>query len=174
MTTSDPVLADLGAAIDDALAAAELPAVDDVGFERPRDPDHGDWASTLALRLAKPARMAPRAIAEAVVANLSLPEAVASVEVAGPGFLNFRLSADHNADMVREILASGTSLRDTGPTGQQVNVEFVSANPTGPLHIGHGRWAAVGDTIAELLRATGNDVVREYYLNDAGGQIVTF
>ncbi len=174
MTTSDPVLRDLGAAIDAALAAADLPAIDDAGFERPRDPDHGDWASTLALRLAKPARMAPRAIAEAVVANLALPSSVASVEVAGPGFLNFRLSSDHNADMVRAILATGSSLRATTPTGQTVNVEFVSANPTGPLHIGHGRWAAVGDTIAELLTVTGNEVVREYYLNDAGGQVVTF
>ncbi len=174
MTSHDPVLADLGAAIDAALAAADLPPVDDPAFERPRDPDHGDWASTLALRLAKPARMAPRAIADAVVEHLELPGSVSSVEVAGPGFLNFRLSQDVVADMVRDILARGSSLRPVEPTGRRINVEFVSANPTGPLHVGHGRWAAVGDAIAELLLATGNEVVREYYLNDAGGQIVTF
>lgn len=171
---ADPVLAELGMAIDAALAAADLPAIEDVGFERPRDPDHGDWASTLALRLSKPARMAPRAIADAVVANLVLPASVASVEVAGPGFLNFRLSDDHTAGMVRDILARGTSLRAVASTGKRVNVEFVSANPTGPLHIGHGRWAAVGDCLAQLLEAVGHDVVREYYLNDAGGQVVTF
>ncbi|MBY5163827.1 arginine--tRNA ligase [Salsipaludibacter albus] len=174
MTSSDPVLVDLGAAIDAALAAADLPPVDDPAFERPRDPDHGDWASTLALRLAKPARMAPRAIADAVVAHLDLPDAVASVEIAGPGFLNFRLSDDHNATMVRDILARGRALRPVERTGERINVEFVSANPTGPLHIGHGRWAAVGDAVAELLAAVGHEVVREYYVNDAGGQVVTF
>lgn len=174
MSATDPVLVDLDAAIDAALAAAGLPSVDDVGFERPRDPDHGDWASTLALRLAKPARMAPRAIADAVATHLVLPSSVASVEVAGPGFLNFRLSADHTTSMVRDILARGSSLRPVAPTGVRVNVEFVSANPTGPLHIGHGRWAAVGDCLAQLLEAVGHEAVREYYLNDAGGQIITF
>ncbi len=174
MTATDPVLAELGSAIDAALAAADLPPVDDPAFERPRDPDHGDWASTLALRLAKPARMAPRAIADTLVEHLVLPASVSSVEVAGPGFLNFRLSADVVADMVRDILARGSSLRAVAATGRRVNVEFVSANPTGPLHLGAGRWAALGDAWAALIATTGDEVVREYYVNDAGGQILTW
>jgi arginyl-tRNA synthetase len=170
----DPVLHDLGSRLRAALAAAGLPDIDP-GFERPKQADHGEWASTLAMRLAKPAQKAPRDIAQAVVDHLDLPDQVASVEIAGPGFLNFRFSPAYYANLVRSVVASGEQFghlpqSDDAPV---VNVEFVSANPTGPLHVGAGRWAATGDAIAALLEATGHRVTREYYVNDAGEQIRT-
>ena len=170
-TDLDPVLADLAQRLRKALEAADLPLADP-DFERPRDPDHGDWATAVALRLAKPAKRNPREIAQAVVDALELPDAVATVDVAGPGFLNFRFSDAYWHDVVVRVLdAGGTWGRTTTATPEKVNVEFVSANPTGPLHAGAGRWAATGDAIAELLAAVGHDVEREYYVNDAGEQV---
>ena len=172
----DPALADLAARIAAALAAADLPAAD-VELERPRQPEHGDWATTVALTLAKPAKRPPRAIADALVEHLELPAAVESVEIAGPGFVNFRLAHSYLEDVVRRVLDAGEGYgrhqRDA-MTRERVNAEFVSANPTGPLHVGAGRWAAAGDAIAALLEADGHDVSREYYVNDHGEQIRRF
>jgi arginyl-tRNA synthetase len=172
----DPVLADLADRIRAALAAAGLPDTDPA-LERPKQADHGDWATTVALRLAKPAKRAPRDIAQAVVDHLELPEVVTEATIAGPGFVNFRFAHRYHEDLVRRILTEGLSYaRRELPDDERetVNVEFVSANPTGPLHVGAGRWAATGDAIAELLEASGHAVTREYYVNDAGEQIRRF
>jgi arginyl-tRNA synthetase len=148
---------------------------DQVAFtlERPRDPTHGDFATNLAMQLARRDRTNPRQMAERVVAALDLSAAtLASVEIAGPGFINFRLAADTLTQDFQRILAEGTQFgRSRTGIGKTVNVEFVSANPTGPLHVGHGRGAALGDGIAALLEWTGHEVVREFYVNDAGVQI---
>ena len=172
----DPVLADLCDRLRAALTAADLPDADP-DLERPRQPEHGEWATTLALRLAKPAEAAPRDIAQRIVEHLDVPAQVAEVEIAGPGFVNFRLSEQYYADLVRGIVTRERSYgRSTLPDDERehVNVEFVSANPTGPLHVGAGRWAATGDAIAELLEAAGHEVTREYYVNDAGEQVRRF
>jgi arginyl-tRNA synthetase len=172
----DPVLGDLASRIRAALVAAGLPEIDPA-LERPKQADHGDWATTAPLRLAKPAKRPPREIAEALVDHLELPAAVESVDIAGPGFVNFRLAHRYHEDLIRRVLdegqAFGRRTRD-GSEVESVNVEFVSANPTGPLHVGTGRWAATGDAIAALLEAAGHHVVREYYVNDAGEQIRRF
>jgi arginyl-tRNA synthetase len=157
-----------------ALADAGLPDRDP-DFERPRNRAHGDWATNVALTLAKPAGKAPREIAQAIVDHLVLPDGVERVEVAGPGFVNFHLAHAALTEIVREAVSQGDSWGRSGEgKGQRVNVEFVSANPTGPLHVGHGRQAAVGDAIASLLEATGWLVEREYYFNDAGSQMDRF
>jgi arginyl-tRNA synthetase len=143
-------------------------------LERPRDPSFGDWATNLAMVLAKQLGQRPRDFAAAVVERLDFARAgVSSAEVAGPGFINFRVSSNVFAEGLRALIAAGDQFgRST--VGQQcaVNVEFVSANPTGPLHVGHGRQAALGDAIASLLSATGWRVTREFYYNDAGAQIM--
>ncbi len=172
----DPVLGELAQRIRAALQAAGLPDADPA-LERPKLPEHGDWATTAPLRLAKPARRPPREIAQALVDHLEVPEAVAGVEIAGPGFVNFRFAHRYHEDLVRRIIAEGTDFgRQTLPEAERehVNVEFVSANPTGPLHVGAGRWAATGDAIAAMLEAAGHHVTREYYVNDAGEQIRRF
>ncbi len=147
----------------------------DVEFtlERPRDPSHGDLSTNLAMQLARRDRSNPRALADRVAAAIDLgATGVRVVEIAGPGFLNFRLAADTLAASHAEILAQGDAFGRSGfGAGKRVNVEFVSANPTGPLHVGHGRGAAQGDGIAALLEWTGHEVVREFYINDAGLQI---
>jgi arginyl-tRNA synthetase len=174
--TLDPVLADLVDRLRAALQAAGLPDADP-DLERPRQPEHGEWATTLALRLAKPAKQPPREIAQQVVDHLDTPEQVATVEIAGPGFINFRLSPAYYAGLVRRVVAEGPDFgrRLRGEEDRErINVEFVSANPTGPLHVGAGRWAATGDAIAALLEASGHEVVREYYVNDAGEQVRKF
>jgi arginyl-tRNA synthetase len=158
-----------------ARVAAMLGAPPDVPIEleTPREKAHGDLSTNLAMALARPLKSPPRTIAERIVAALSLPPGlVEKVEVAGPGFINFRLAAGHLAATLREVLEAG---RDYGrhPSGapRRVNVEFVSANPTGPLHVGHGRQAALGDAIASLLEWTGWEVTREFYYNDTGAQM---
>ena len=147
----------------------------DVEFtlERPRDPSHGDLATNLAMQVARRVRANPRAVAEQVVAALALPDGViAATEVAGPGFINFRLATETLAAVHARILAEADRYgRALSGAGRRINVEFVSANPTGPLHVGHGRGAALGDAIAALLEWTGHTVVREFYINDAGVQI---
>jgi len=156
-----------------AAAAIGAPAGVTPALERPRDPAHGDWATNLAMTLAKPLGRKPRDIATELVAHLDLAAAgVASVEIAGPGFINFRLDAGAHARGLAEILAQGATYgRTTDVHGKPVNVEFVSANPTGPLHVGHGRQAALGDAISALLEGAGYTVTREFYYNDAGVQI---
>ncbi|MDP2227386.1 MAG: arginine--tRNA ligase [Moraxellaceae bacterium] len=142
-----------------------------VQFERTRDPAHGDWASNIALASAKAAGRKPREIAEKLVAALPASTVVTKVEIAGPGFINFFLSADSRFAVVRQILddVNAFSSPDIG-RGEKVLLEFVSANPTGPMHVGHGRGAAYGSALANILRATGYNVQREYYINDAGRQ----
>ncbi|HUR94171.1 MAG TPA: arginine--tRNA ligase [Gemmatimonadales bacterium] len=142
-------------------------------LERPRDAGHGDLATNLAMVLAKRERTNPRKTAERVIGELQLPaELVERTEIAGPGFINFWLAQDQLAFALRRILDLGASYgRSTSGAGLKVNVEFVSANPTGPLHVGHGRGAALGDAIGALLEWTGHAVTREFYINDAGVQI---
>ncbi|QTP53684.1 arginine--tRNA ligase [Billgrantia sulfidoxydans] len=138
-----------------------------------KDKAHGDYATNLALTLAKPAGRKPRELAEALIAALPASDAVERVEIAGPGFINFFAATDAAAQVVRQVLDAGDAFgRSLAGRGQKVQVEFVSANPTGPLHVGHGRGAAIGDCICRLLEATGHDVTREFYYNDAGAQIV--
>ncbi len=148
-------------------------AADGVSLERPRNPEHGDWASNVALTLAGTLRRAPRAIAEEVAERFDASRAgVESVDVAGPGFINFRLVPDYLAAGLRDVLAADESYGRSDAGGDEpVVVEFVSANPTGPLHPGHGRQLVLGDAISELLAWTGYEVHREYYYNDAGEQI---
>lgn len=167
--------ADLAVLVRAALDAAGLPQAEPA-FERPRSREHGDWATNVALTLAKPTGRPPREIAAAIVEHLDLPASVEAVEVAGPGFLNFRLGRAVLEEIVRQAVREGSAWGRTAPDGpvRRANVEFVSANPTGPLHVGAGRWAAAGDAIANLLDATGWEVTREYYLNDAGNQMDLF
>src|SRR5512142_380080 len=159
-----------------ARAAQSLGAPDDVEpqIERPRDPAFGDWATNLAMVLAKPLRRKPRELATAIVERLDHARAgISAAEIAGPGFINFRVATDVFAEGLRALIAAGDQYGHSN-VGQAcpVNVEFVSANPTGPLHVGHGRQAAIGDAIASLLAATGWRVTREFYYNDAGAQIM--
>jgi arginyl-tRNA synthetase len=159
-------------AVGSILAAMGVPGWE-VRLERPRDPSHGDWASNVALTLAKELKRSPREIAEEIAEKLDLPSAgVDRVEVAGPGFLNFHLSSGSIAGVLGQILGLDAGYgRSPMASGEPIMVEFVSANPTGPLHLGHGRQAALGDAISTLLEWTGWSVHREYYYNDAGKQI---
>src|SRR5258706_8644763 len=157
-----------------AQAASQLGASGvEVALERPRDPTHGDLATNLALTLAKILGQKPRAIAERLVATIALPQGlVRKTEIAGPGFINFFLETSEVVGALPTILAAGATYGRAAVGDQRpVNVEFVSANPTGPLHVGHGRQAALGDAIASLLEWTGWKVTREFYYNDGGGQI---
>ena len=164
-----------------ALAAAqsvgELPEFDvaDMGFERPADSSNGDWSSTVAMRSARLAHCAPAKIAQAIVAHLPEDPALAKVEVAGPGFINFYLNTASANDIFRVVRESGDDFaRSDIGVGKKIQVEFVSANPVGPLHIGHGRWAALGDSLCNVLERAGYDVEREYYINDHGSQMDVF
>lgn len=156
-----------------ALDPEDVPT--DIVVERPRVREHGDWSTNIAMRLGKKAGTNPRALAELLAERLREAPGVASVDIAGPGFLNFRLDAASAGELARAIVDAG---RDYGNndslSGQTVNLEFVSANPTGPIHLGGARWAAVGDALARLLEASGAEVVREYYFNDHGAQIDRF
>ena len=137
-----------------------------------KDKAHGDYATNLALMLAKPSGMKPRELADTLVAALPASDAIQKTEIAGPGFINFFAAADAAAQIVAQVLDSGDAFgRSLIGKGEKVQVEFVSANPTGPLHVGHGRGAAIGDSLCRLLEATGYDVTREFYYNDAGAQI---
>ncbi|MET8086921.1 arginine--tRNA ligase [Micromonospora sp. NPDC005237] len=143
--------------------------------ERPRNPEHGDYASTLALQLSKKVGVPPRELATALADELGRAPGIKSVEIAGPGFLNIRLDAAAAGQLARLIVEAGAEYgRSDRLAGEKINLEFVSANPTGPVHIGGVRWAAVGDALSRLLRATGAEVGTEYYFNDAGSQIDRF
>jgi len=160
----------LNALADEGLFGAERP--ESPSIERTRDPAHGDFAANAALVLAKRARMSPRDLAARITSALPASELVARVQVAGPGFINFHISDDAYRALIAQILDGGPDYgRSTFGQGQRVQVEFVSANPTGPLHVGHGRGAAYGAVVADLLAAIGFDVHREYYVNDAGRQM---
>ena len=165
----------VAAALDALEAAGTLPAGLSraaVAVEPPRDPAHGDLATNAAMVLAKPAGLNPRALAEALVTELAKIPSVTAAEIAGPGFINLRLNAAAWLDELRTIAALGNDYgRSTVGAGTTVNVEYVSANPTGPMHMGHCRGAVVGDALASLLEAAGHKVIREYYVNDAGAQV---
>ena len=155
-----------------ALPAAEIP---DPRVERPRNRDHGDWSTNVAMQLAKKAGTKPRDLAELLVPRLEALDGIASVEVAGPGFLNIRLDAASAGELARSIVEAGEAYgRNDSLSGQHINLEYVSANPTGPVHLGGARWAAVGDSLARILSACGAAVTREYYFNDHGTQIDRF
>jgi arginyl-tRNA synthetase len=173
--------AELSSAVLDAVRAAvdagdlAVPVPDTAVVERPKSREHGDYATNVALRLAKPAGRPPREVAETVAARLRLHPGVDRVDVAGPGFLNVTLAKDALAGLVRTVLEAGPAYgRGDALAGQRLNLEYVSSNPTGPLHLAHSRWAAVGDSLSRLLTATGADVTREYYFNDAGAQVDRF
>ena len=164
-------------AVSDAQEAGDLPAfeVGDLGLERPADAGNGDWTTTLALRSARLAHMAPRAIAQAIVDHMAADPGISKVEVAGPGFVNFYLSAAANNEVFRTVREQGHDFgRSNIGAGEKVQVEFVSANPVGPLHIGHGRWAALGDSLCRVMEHAGYSVEREYYINDHGSQMDVF
>lgn len=164
-------------ALKKAQASGALPEfeVADLGLERPADSANGDWSSTVAMRSAKMAHMAPRAIAEAIVANFEETPELSRVEIAGPGFINFYLSTAAGNEVIRTARKAGANFgKSNFGGGQKVQIEYVSANPVGPLHIGHGRWAALGDSLARVMEHAGYDVEREYYINDHGNQMNTF
>ena len=175
MTLYARFAAHLDAALDALVAAGDLPE----GLERravtvepPRDASHGDLSTNAAMVLAKPARTNPRALAEKLAAELGKLDAVAEVSVAGPGFINLTLTDDTWRDELRGIIQAGGDYgRSTMGAGTTVNIEYVSANPTGPMHMGHCRGAVVGDALTSLLEFVGHKVIREYYVNDAGGQV---
>lgn len=149
--------------------------IDDVPLERPKNREHGDWSSNVAMRLAKKIGVNPRELATEIAEAAASIDGVASAEVAGPGFINFRLDAAAAGQLAQTILEAGEAYgRSDLYHGLLVNLEFVSANPTGPIHMGGARWAAVGDSLARILQAAGADVTREYYFNDHGSQIDRF
>ncbi|MDE2386255.1 MAG: arginine--tRNA ligase [Actinomycetales bacterium] len=155
------------------LGAADLPS--EVVIERPKNRDHGDWATNAAMQLAGRFGLNPRAFAELVAAELQAVAGVAKVDIAGPGFINITLDAAAAGELVKTIVEAGDSFgRGSDLAGVKMNLEFVSANPTGPIHIGGTRWAAVGDSLARVFEAQGADVTREYYFNDHGAQIDRF
>lgn len=147
----------------------------EVTVERPRQKGHGDYATNVALQLAKKAGTNPRALGELLAARLKEADGIADVELAGPGFLNITVEAGAQGQVAAEVVAAGASYGRTDTLqGQKINVEFISANPTGPLHLGHTRWAVLGDAIGRVLAAAGADVTREFYINDRGVQMNHF
>ncbi|MGZ4509320.1 MAG: arginine--tRNA ligase [Blastococcus sp.] len=170
---ADVVRAAVSAAVARGTLAVEVPG--EVVIERPRNPEHGDYATNVALRLAKAAGRPPREIAEILAGELRATGGIDAVDVAGPGFLNIRLAKAALGQLaVQAVTADAAYGRTDVLAGQKLNLEFVSANPTGPVHIGSTRWAAVGDALGRLLTASGAEVTREYYFNDAGSQIDRF
>ena len=146
-----------------------------VSLERPKNRDHGDYATSIALQLAKAAGKPPRDVAELLRTDLETLPGVSAVDIAGPGFINITLNRSSQAELVRTILSAPTSYGSGNAlTGVAINLEFISANPTGPLHLGHTRWAAVGDALGRVLSAAGADVTREFYINDRGNQMELF
>ena len=167
----------ISTAVQSAIRSGELPLEDvpEIGVERPRDLSHGDWASSVAMRCAKQAHMNPREIAQIVAAHIETAPEIESVEVAGPGFINIRLSDAALQGIFRVVRSEDTAYGSShAGDGIKVDLEFISANPTGPMHLGHGRWAALGDAMANVLSFAGYDVTREFYINDAGNQMDIF
>jgi arginyl-tRNA synthetase len=175
--TPEELAAAIRTALTEAVAAGDL-VVDvpaDVRVERPRNREHGDWSTNVALQLAKGAGMPPRDLATSLAERLGRVDGVKAVDVAGPGFLNITLDAASAGELARAIVESGAAYgRNESEAGHVVNLEYISANPTGPLHLGHTRWAALGDAMARLLEASGATLTTEYYLNDAGTQMDNF
>ncbi len=177
MSIRDEVAELVDAAAKAAQAAGDILPVSlpEPSVERPARPEHGDYASSLPLRLARAARSSPMSLAAAIVANLGAHPAIGEASFAPPGFVNIRLADAWLAEQVNAIVAAGAAFASgTSGGGRRVQVEFVSANPTGPLHVGNGRWASIGDSLARVLAAAGYQVEREYLINDAGNQAATF
>ena len=146
-----------------------------VKLERPKNRDHGDYATSIALQLAKAAGIAPQEVAKIIAADLTALDSITSVDIAGPGFINITLNRASQAELVRTILTAGEKYgHGNSLTGVSINLEFISANPTGPLHLGHTRWAAVGDALGRVLSAAGAKVTQEFYINDRGNQMDLF
>jgi len=159
------------------VAEGAIPAVaaPEIRFDRPKSREHGDYATNIAMAMAKQAGMSPRDLAVLITRHLELAPGVAGAEVAGPGFINIKLDSAAQGELARSAVAAGTSWGHSDTLGgRKVNVEFISANPTGPIHLGHTRWAAVGDAIARVLEAAGAEVTREFYINDRGVQMDKF
>lgn len=177
---------DLAGAVHAAVAAAvaegeldipaeALPGAGEIVIERPKNPDHGDYATNIAMRLAKPAKQAPQAIASVIAARLLDTAGISGADVAGPGFLNITLDSAAAGGIAAMAVQAGIEYgRNDALAGTTINVEYISANPTGPLHLGHTRWAAVGDAMARVLEAAGAQVSREFYVNDRGVQMDRF
>ncbi|HWJ09715.1 MAG TPA: arginine--tRNA ligase [Nocardioides sp.] len=160
-------------AVDAGDLTVAVPA--DVRVERPKNREHGDWSTNIALQLAKGAGMPPRQLATTLAERLGQVAGVKAVDVAGPGFLNITLDAASAGELARSIVEAGATYgHNEAARGQVINLEFISANPTGPLHLGHTRWAALGDAMKRLLKASGAEITAEYYINDAGAQMDNF
>ena len=163
----------LEAAVEDGSLALE--SIPEPSLERPREEAHGDWACTVAMRLAKQAHMNPRQIAQIILDHLPANTLIATTEIAGPGFINFTLDPAAYQEVVREVRSKGADYgKSELATPCKVNLEYVSANPTGPMHVGHGRWAALGDSMARVMRHAGYAVDEEFYINDEGNQMNVF
>ncbi|HEY3735945.1 MAG TPA: arginine--tRNA ligase [Jatrophihabitans sp.] len=170
---SEAVLAAVAACLDAGDFTGTRP--EDVVIERPKNAEHGDYSTNIALRLAKPAGKPPRDVAQTIAIRLATTAGIEKVDIAGPGFINITLAADALGQVARTIVRAGAAFgRGTALAGRVINLEFVSANPTGPVHLGGTRWAAVGDSLARVLEAQGGIVTREYYFNDHGAQIDRF
>ena len=169
LASATELLADRAGDVAPTLTAADL------SLDRPRNRDHGDWSTNIAMKLAKAVGTAPRELAAELAERFRTIEGIAAVDVAGPGFINFTLDAAAAGSLAKRIVDAGAAYGRTEKlAGQTINLEFVSANPTGPLHIGHTRWAALGDSIARVLTASGATVATEFYINDAGAQMDNF
>jgi arginyl-tRNA synthetase len=169
------ILTVLTGLVDDGTVTIEGGLPRELTVERPKNPEHGDYASNVAMQLGKKAGMPPRQFAELLAARLADDPAIAAVDIAGPGFINIRVAAGAQGRIAGSILEAGKTYGHTDALhGQKINLEFISANPTGPLHLGHTRWAAVGDALARVLSAAGADVTREFYVNDRGTQMDKF
>ena len=177
LSSSEFLEAAILAAIKRAFERGELLGTIPVALsvERPKNRDHGDYATSIALQLAKSAGKSPRDVAEILCSHLAILPEVSAVDIAGPGFINITLNRSSQAELVRTILSAPTSYGfENALAGVAINLEFISANPTGPLHLGHTRWAAVGDALGRVLSAAGADVTREFYINDRGNQMELF
>ena len=171
---SDAIVAALTSLVDAGRVTLPDPVPAQVRVERPKVKEHGDYATNIAMQLGKKAGMNPREFAELLAAELSTSDGIAGAEVAGPGFLNIRVAAGAQGEIARHVLEAGEAYGYAPPSGRKVDMEFISANPTGPLHLGHTRWAAVGDAIGRVMAAAGDEVTREFYINDRGNQMDKF
>ena len=169
--------AEIKAAIEKAISLGKIVGVapQSITLDRPKNRDHGDYATSIALQLAKPAGKNPREVAQIIIDQLRGASGISKLEIAGPGFINITLDRTSQAELVTTILKNGKSYgHGNALAGVRINLEFISANPTGPLHLGHTRWAAVGDALGRVLSAAGADVTREFYINDRGNQMELF
>ena len=175
LSIQDEISAAILQVLRDAQAQLNCEIPTSLTLDRPKNRDHGDYATSIALALTKASGLAPRKIAEIIQAGLQARTDIAAVEIAGPGFVNITLAKSSQGGVIANILASGKNFgHGEKLTGVSINLEFISANPTGPLHLGHTRWAAVGDALGRVLSAAGAKVTREFYINDRGVQMDKF